>query len=134
MTIGDTTMKIYKWVPIATNEPKKKHKDSNKENVSRKSTHDSSNTSFSIVEDSNTCKKSSRFILHGNVRDFAFRLFDCQRFAGSDRFLVAHDILGGLQLAEQRAAHQEAEIGVKGSSKKARLRFTVLFLYHFSFL
>lgn len=52
-------MKIYKWVPVANSENKKsKHKDSNKENVGRKSaTVESSNSSFSMVtEDSNTCK------------------------------------------------------------------------------
>lgn len=55
VTIGDTTMKIYKWVPIATSEQKKKHKEANKENsLARKGT-DSSNSNFSLAEDSNTC-------------------------------------------------------------------------------
>ncbi|KAK5644364.1 hypothetical protein RI129_005664 [Pyrocoelia pectoralis] len=58
VTIGETTMKIYKWVPAANSEGKKsKHKESNKENMGRKTaTVESSNSSFSMVtEDSNTC-------------------------------------------------------------------------------
>lgn len=62
MTIGDTTMKIYKWVPISTSEQKKKGKELNhhpKENgISRKSTVESSNSNFTLAEDSNTCKFS----------------------------------------------------------------------------
>lgn len=56
VTIGETTMKIYKWVPISSSEQKKKCKDHNKENTpSRKSTTlDSSNSNFGL-EDSNTC-------------------------------------------------------------------------------
>lgn len=57
VTIGDTTMKIYKWVPITNEQQKKtKHKDANKENIVRKAT-DSSNSNFSLAEDSNTCKE-----------------------------------------------------------------------------
>lgn len=59
VTIGETTMKIYKWVPISTNEQKKKHaaKRENKENtLTPKKMHDSSNSNFGMAEDSNTCE------------------------------------------------------------------------------
>ncbi|KAH0561709.1 B-cell CLL/lymphoma 7 protein family member A [Cotesia glomerata] len=58
VTIGETTMKIYKWVPISTLELKKKAKSlADKENgLPRKSGMDSSNNSnFGLTEDSNTC-------------------------------------------------------------------------------
>ncbi|KAJ3643545.1 hypothetical protein Zmor_026248 [Zophobas morio] len=58
VTIGDTTMKIYKWVPIAESKKgMKHHKEANKENMTRKSAVDSSNSNsnFSLAEDSNTC-------------------------------------------------------------------------------
>lgn len=59
VTIGETTMKIYKWVPISTNEQKKKHaaKLENKENtLTPKKAHDSSSSNFGMAEDSNTCE------------------------------------------------------------------------------
>ncbi|VVC96647.1 B-cell CLL/lymphoma 7 protein family member A [Leptidea sinapis] len=58
VTIGETTMKIYKWVPISTSDQKKKHalKRENKENtLTPKKVHDSSNSNFGMAEDSNTC-------------------------------------------------------------------------------
>ncbi|CAH1402492.1 unnamed protein product [Nezara viridula] len=56
VTIGETTMKIYKWVPIITNEQKKKAKEhGNKENCIGKRSMDTSNSNFGITEDSNTC-------------------------------------------------------------------------------
>ncbi|KAK0174561.1 hypothetical protein PV327_010320 [Microctonus hyperodae] len=58
VTIGETTMKIYKWVPISTLEQKKKLTKStvDKENgLPRKAGVDSSNSNFGLTEDSNTC-------------------------------------------------------------------------------
>ncbi|XP_043250383.1 B-cell CLL/lymphoma 7 protein family member B isoform X1 [Colletes gigas] len=57
VTIGETTMKIYKWVPISSLDQKKKGKTvSDKENgLPRKSGLDSSNSNFGLTEDSNTC-------------------------------------------------------------------------------
>ncbi|XP_014215964.1 B-cell CLL/lymphoma 7 protein family member B [Copidosoma floridanum] len=60
VTIGETTMKIYKWVPISTLDQKKKLKSApvptEKENgLARKVAVDSSNSNFGITEDSNTC-------------------------------------------------------------------------------
>ncbi|ERL91176.1 B-cell CLL/lymphoma 7 protein family member A [Dendroctonus ponderosae] len=62
VTIGDTTMKIYKWVPVTNSETKKiKHSRENKENFARKSLGaplldtSNSNSNFSLAEDSNTC-------------------------------------------------------------------------------
>ncbi|XP_058803362.1 B-cell CLL/lymphoma 7 protein family member B [Phymastichus coffea] len=57
VTIGETTMKIYKWVPISTSEQKKKTKITiEKENgLVRKTDLSSTNTSFGLTEDSNTC-------------------------------------------------------------------------------
>ncbi|XP_076668744.1 chromatin remodeling complex subunit BCL7B-like protein isoform X2 [Andrena cerasifolii] len=56
VTIGETTMKIYKWVPISTLDQKKGKTAVDKENgLPRKSGLDSSNSNFGLTEDSNTC-------------------------------------------------------------------------------
>ncbi|XP_015115045.1 B-cell CLL/lymphoma 7 protein family member B [Diachasma alloeum] len=56
VTIGETTMKIYKWVPISTLEQKKKSKSlAEKENGIPRKGIDSSNSNFGLTEDSNTC-------------------------------------------------------------------------------
>lgn len=58
VTIGETTMKIYKWVPIISNDPKKKskehHSHANKENMLGKRPLESTHSNFSIADDSNT--------------------------------------------------------------------------------
>ncbi|XP_033230323.1 B-cell CLL/lymphoma 7 protein family member A isoform X1 [Belonocnema kinseyi] len=78
VTIGETTMKIFKWVPISTLEPQDRFESSkdfvlennensnvkkkkgkivaDKENgLPRKGGIDSSNSNFGLTEDSNTC-------------------------------------------------------------------------------
>ncbi|XP_027235983.1 B-cell CLL/lymphoma 7 protein family member A [Penaeus vannamei] len=53
ITIHDTTMKIYKWVPVISDDRKKKNSSSNKEN--RMCSRDSSMSAFHMGgDDSNT--------------------------------------------------------------------------------
>ncbi|KAK9504537.1 hypothetical protein O3M35_010851 [Rhynocoris fuscipes] len=60
VTIGETTMKIYKWVPVLSNDQKvKEHNNNNntnnKENCLGKRSLDNSSSNFGLTEDSNTC-------------------------------------------------------------------------------
>ncbi|XP_054270827.1 B-cell CLL/lymphoma 7 protein family member B-A [Macrosteles quadrilineatus] len=58
VTIGETTMKIYKWVPVLGSDQKKKTKDHHmKENslLKRPALDSNSNSNFGLAEDSNTC-------------------------------------------------------------------------------
>jgi len=80
ITIHDTTMKIYKWVPVA-DERKKKSSSSNKEN--RYSSRENSNMSFALAnEDSNTAM--SAYIYAGENSQ------DATDFSGS-HFNISED-------------------------------------------
>lgn len=81
ITIHDTTMKIYKWVPVADQERKKKSSSSNKEN--RYSSRENSNMSFALAnEDSNTAM--SAYIYAGENSQ------DATDFSGS-HFNISED-------------------------------------------
>lgn len=66
VTIGETTMKIYKWVPISpiidSNLSKKKKDIKENGTGGRKSVLD--NATFNLAEDSNTCKLQFFHILY----------------------------------------------------------------------
>lgn len=66
VTIGETTMKIYKWVPISpiidSNLSKKKKDIKENGTGGRKSVLD--NATFNLTEDSNTCKLQFFLILY----------------------------------------------------------------------
>lgn len=58
VTIGETTMKIYKWVPISAicEQKKKMLKGENKENTRKPPLESSNSSHFGLgTEDSNTC-------------------------------------------------------------------------------
>lgn len=130
MTIGDTTMKIYKWVPVAS-EKKTKHKESNKENLTRKSGADSSNSNFSLAEDSNTCKKLiysfviTNFFYIRTVCAFIqlslfSRFFNCEWLAGTNRFFLSYDVFWRFQFTKWWNSCKKAE---------DRLIYVIIHLY-----
>ena len=115
VTIGDTTMKIYKWVPIAESKKgMKHHKEANKENMTRKSAVDSSNSNsnFSLAEDSNTCKCNfeGSFLYWFKI----VRFFDCKWFTRSNWFLIVpYDIFRGFQFARKWNGCEKTEDRLK---------------------
>lgn len=110
VTIGDTTMKIYKWVPVTSSETKKmKHSRDNKENFARKGLApplvdtSNSNSNFSLAEDSNTCMFFPSFYLKNVLNGFClYRFFHCQWFTRPHWFLIyTHDIFWWFKLTRQ---------------------------------
>lgn len=129
VTISDTTMKIYKWVPISSNSEKKaklqlNNKISDKEN-SQKGTPTPPQITPSYAgltaEDSNTCECQiperlapfllqllfSNLLIMFNI--YLCRFLRCQRQSRCGGLCVQHALLGGLQFAGQRRAGEASE-------------------------
>lgn len=82
-------MKIFKWVPVSNEQKKTKHKDGNKENIMRKVT-DSSNSNFSLAEDSNTCKLMLLILFRKKIKCFCLGFSTVSDSQGPTDFSSSH--------------------------------------------